>query len=161
MSIARALVLKPKFIIADEPVSMLDVSARAGIMDLMLKLRREADLTYLFITHDLSIARYLCEKVAIMYFGKIVEKGVFEKILRNPCHPYTKLLLSAIPVADPDYKRKRISWKGDPPDPLNLPKGCRFFSRCPYTTTLCKETHPTEIEVEKNHFVMCNALVKS
>lgn len=159
-SIARAVVLSPTFIVADEPVSMLDVSARAGIMRLMLKLKNEIGVTYLFISHDLAAARYMCDKVAIMYYGKIVENGGFEEVIKNPCHPYTELLLSAIPVADPDCERQRINVQGEPPSLINPPRGCRFFSQCIHRKTFCEETEPSMMEARKNHFVMCHLMGK-
>jgi peptide/nickel transport system ATP-binding protein len=137
VAIARALVIKPSFVVADEPVSMLDVSLRTGVMNLMLDLREKFGLTYIFISHDLSVSRYMCDRIAIMYLGKIVEVGKTEDIIKNPQHVYTKALLSSVPVPDPRVKRKTMVVKEGVPTPINPSPGCRFRPRCPFATDLC------------------------
>jgi peptide/nickel transport system ATP-binding protein len=154
-AIARALILRPKFVVADEPVSMIDVSLRTAIIDLMLNLRKELGLTYLFVTHDLAVAKYISDRIAIMYLGKIVEMGNQQMIFSNPIHPYTKALLSAIPVPIPERKRKKITLQGDVPSAIDIPQGCRFHTRCSYADKTCKEAEPKLIQVEPNHFVAC------
>jgi len=155
--IARALVLNPRFIVADEPVSMLDVSIRAEILKLMLELREKRKLTYLFITHDLATARLICNRIAIMYLGKIVEQGRVTDVLTNPQHPYTKALMLAIPEPEPERKRLRIKLpiKGEVPSAINIPPGCRFHPRCPHTMDLCRRKEPPLIKVDTEHFVAC------
>jgi len=128
--IARALILNPEFIVADEPVSMIDMSLRAEILNLMLDIKEKYGLTYLFITHDLALAKYICDRIAIMYLGKIVEQGNTEKIIDQPLHPYVKALVSAVPTPEPDIKIGEIPIRGEVPDPINLPPGCRFWPRC-------------------------------
>jgi peptide/nickel transport system ATP-binding protein len=155
IAMARSLILRPEFIVADEPVSMIDVSLRTTIIDLMLDLRRELELTYLFITHDLAIAKYISDRVAVMYLGKIVEMGSKQEIFMNPMHPYTQALLSAIPVPNPQRQRKTLELKGEVSSAINIPPGCRFNPRCPYATEKCKETEPELIEATKGHFVAC------
>ncbi len=156
VAIARALVLHPEFIVADEPVSMLDVSVRATILDLMMKLKEKMGLTYLFITHDLATAKYVCNRVAVMYLGKIVEMGSIDRVFEEPLHPYTKALLSAIPIPDPTVKRERLVIGGEVPNPINPPPGCRFHPRCPFATERCKQEEPQLVEVEKGHKVACH-----
>ena len=153
--IARALVLNPKFVVADEPIAMVDVSVRAQILELMLELKKEFDLTYLFITHDLAMANYMCRTIAIMYLGKIVETGPKEKVFASPLHPYTLALLSSIPVPDPKAKLERIIPKGEIPSPINPPKGCRFHPRCPYAQPICSEREPQLEEIRPNHQAAC------
>ncbi len=155
VAIARALVLNPDYIVADEPTSMLDVSVQAGILNLMLKLKRELGLTYLFITHDLAVASYMADRIAVMYLGKFVEVASKRELLVNPMHPYTKALLSAIPIADPDRKIGEIPIRGVVPSPINIPSGCRFHPRCPYAKERCRKEEPPLIEVSPNHFVAC------
>jgi peptide/nickel transport system ATP-binding protein len=155
IAMARSLILKPEFIVADEPVSMIDVSLRTTIIDLMLDLRKELELTYLFITHDLAIAKNISDRVAVMYLGKIVEMGSKQEIFMNPMHPYTQALLSAIPVPNPQRQRKTLELKGEVSSAINIPPGCRFNPRCPYATEKCKETEPELIEATKGHFVAC------
>jgi len=153
--IARALVLNPKFVVADEPIAMVDVSVRAQILELMLELKKEFDLTYLFITHDLAMANYVCHSIAIMYLGKIVETGPKEEVFARPLHPYTLALLSSIPVPDPKVKLERIIPKGEIPSPINPPKGCRFHPRCPYAESVCSEREPQLEEIKTNHLAAC------
>lgn len=157
VGIARALALSPEFIVADEPVSALDVSIRAQIINLMQDLQADLGLTYLFIAHDLAVVRHISRRIAIMYAGKIVELAGRDEIYDNPLHPYTKALLSAVPVPDPKVQRsrKRITYKGEAPNPLNPPPGCRFQSRCPQVTDLCASQHPPMKERQQGHFVAC------
>jgi oligopeptide/dipeptide ABC transporter ATP-binding protein len=152
---ARALILQPEFVVADEPVSMIDVSLRTAIIDLMLNLRKDFGLTYLFVTHDLAVAKYISDRIAIMYLGKIVELGDQQTIFSNPLHPYTQALLSAIPVPVPQQKRKDIVLKGDIPSAINIPSGCRFRTRCNYAEKACEETEPELIPVSSTHYVAC------
>jgi len=158
VALARSIILKPGFMVADEPVSMIDVSLRSTIIDLMLSFRKELGLTYLFITHDLAVAKYISDKIAIMYLGKIVEMGHKEPLFWNPMHPYTQALLSAIPVPNPERERKRIELAGEVPSAIDIPTGCRFHPRCPYRTDKCSEEEPQLIEVEKDHFVACQLI---
>jgi len=153
--IARALVLDPKFVVADEPIAMVDVSVRAQILELMLELKKEFDLTYLFITHDLAMANYVCHSIAIMYLGKIVETGSKEDVFSRPLHPYTLALLSSIPVPDPKAKLERIIPKGEIPSPINPPTGCRFHPRCPYAESICSEREPQLEEIKPHHYAAC------
>ena len=153
--IARALVLNPKFVVADEPIAMVDVSVRAQILELMLELKKEFDLTYLFITHDLAMANYVCHSIAIMYLGKIVEAGSKEDVFGRPLHPYTLALLSSIPVPDPKAKLARIIPKGEIPSPINPPKGCRFHPRCPYAQDICSEREPQLEEIKPQRYAAC------
>jgi len=153
--IARALVLNPKFVVADEPIAMVDVSVRAQILELMLELKKEFDLTYLFITHDLAMANYVCQSIAIMYLGQIVETGPKEEVFGKPLHPYTLALLSSIPVPDPKAELKRIMPKGEIPSPINPPSGCRFHPRCPYAQAICAEREPQLEELGPNHQAAC------
>jgi len=157
VAIARALVLKPKLIVADEPVSMLDVSVRAEILELMEKVKEKHDLTIFFITHDLSLARYFCDRIAVMYLGKIVETAPSD-IVEKPVHPYTKALVAAVPEPDPSNrdKRREIKVKGEIPSATAPPAGCRFHPRCMYMTDSCKEVEPQPVEVERGHFVACH-----
>jgi len=158
VALARSIILKPEFMVADEPVSMIDVSLRSTIIDLMLSFRKELGLTYLFITHDLAVAKYISDKIAIMYLGKIVEMGHKEPLFRNPMHPYTQALLSAIPVPNPERERKRIELAGEVPSAIDIPTGCRFHPRCAYRTDKCSREEPQLIEVEKGHFVACHLM---
>ena len=156
VAVARAMILKPDFIVADEPISMIDVSLRARILELMIRLKEELNLTYLFITHDLAVAKYISDKIAIMYLGKIVEMGEKKVIFSDPKHPYTNALLSAVPVPDPNVKRKRVMLKGEVPSPINPPPGCRFHTRCPLATDICMKEEPKLVEIDNNHFVACH-----
>ncbi len=157
-AMARSLILQPEFIVADEPVSMIDVSLRTSIIDLMLDLQRDMGLTYLFITHDLAIAKYISDRIAVMYLGKIVELGDKDAIFSNPLHPYTKALLAAIPVPNPERKRKETELVGDVPSAVNIPSGCRFHTRCRYCQAGCSEKEPELIEVAPNHLVACDSV---
>ena len=140
--IARALITNPKFIVADEPTAMLDVSVRSQILKLMIQVKEEFKLTYLFITHDLASAKYICDRIGVMYLGKIIEIAKKEDIFKEPLHPYTKILMSAIPIPDPNVKREKLMPKGEIPSATNIPKGCRFHTRCPFAKDICKEQEP-------------------
>lgn len=155
VSIARALALNPKLILCDEPVSALDVSIQSQILNLFRGLQRKLNLTYIFISHALNVVRYVSDKVAVMYLGKIVEMGPVNAIYENPRHPYTKALLSSIPVPDPARERQKIRLTGDVPSPKNPPPGCRFSSRCPYVKEACTEREPRLVELEPGCFVDC------
>ncbi len=155
VGIAGALVLQPAFLVADEPVSMLDVSIRSEILKLMLDLREKKGLTYLFITHDLSVAYVFSDRIGIMYLGKIVELGPTEEVIKGPRHPYTKALISVVPKPDPRMKTDKIILKGERPDPAHIPPGCRFHPRCPYAMDKCKEEEPEPMFVSQEHWVSC------
>ena len=156
VAIARALVIGPEFVVADEPTSMLDVSSRAGIMLLMQELAQDLEISYLHITHDLAVARYMCDRIAVMYLGKIVEIGETEELLNNPLHPYTRALLSAVPVPRPGHRRPPPDILGDLPRPLDPPPRCRFYDRCPVATDRCKDQpHPPSEEKSPGHLVAC------
>jgi peptide/nickel transport system ATP-binding protein len=154
--IARALALKPRFIVCDEPVSALDVSIQAQIINLLKDLQSKYNFTYLFISHDLSVVEYISDKVGVMYLGDMVETGSKEILFKNPLHPYTEALFSAVPVPDPDRKINRIILKGSIPSPANPPKGCKFHTRCPKAMPSCSFIVPEMLEKEKNHFVSCH-----
>lgn len=154
VSIARAMVLEPEFVIADEPVSMLDVAVRAGILKLFESLRDQFGVTCLFVSHDLAVMRYLCDRIAIMYMGKIVEVGTRDEIIDTPLHPYTMALISAVPVPDPRYERKSIPLGGEVPDGLHVPSGCRFHPRCRYADKICRSKEPV-LESKKGRLVAC------
>jgi len=161
VAVARALVLQPEFIVADEPVSMLDVSIRAEILNLMTDLREKLGVSFLYITHDLALARHICDSLAVMYLGKIVEKGSTETLLTEPLHPYTQALISAVPVPDPTSRRIEVTVKGEIPSPVNPPSGCRFHTRCPaYIGDICRTKEPPLLDVGKNHCVACHLHVK-
>jgi oligopeptide transport system ATP-binding protein len=157
IGIARALSVDPRFIICDEPISSLDVSIQSQIINLLRKLQRQRNLTYLFISHDLSVVRYISNRIAIMYLGKIVELGESKALFANPLHPYSKALWSAAPIPDPEIEatRKRIVLEGDVPSPVNPPKGCRFSTRCSFVMDVCRQTEPLLKEVEPGHQVAC------
>jgi oligopeptide/dipeptide ABC transporter ATP-binding protein len=156
-AIARALVLKPKFIVADEPVSMLDVSIRAEVLDVMLNLREKEDLAFLFIAHDIALARHMCDRIAVMYLGKIVEMGSTDDIVNKPKHPYTRALISAVARPDPT-SHVELQIKGEISDPINPPAGCRFHPRCLYCGDKCSEIAPELIRIEGDHYVACSCI---
>ena len=156
IGIARALALRPKFIICDEPVSALDVSIQSQVLNILKDLQAEFELTYLFIAHNLSVVEHVSNRVAVMYLGKMVEMTSREELFRNPLHPYTQALMSAIPVPNPRLKRQRTILKGDVPSPLNPPKGCRFHPRCPVAIEICSHQEPEFLEVSPDHWVACH-----
>ncbi len=158
IGIARALSVNPEFIVCDEPISSLDVSIQSQIVNLLKRLQKELSLTYLFISHDLSMVRYICDRIAVMYLGKIVEQGETDQICGNPLHPYTQALWSAIPIPDPEVEegRERIILEGDVPSPINPPNGCRFCTRCPKVMDICRSADPEFKEIENGHKVACH-----
>lgn len=156
IAIARALATYPEFVLMDEPTSALDVSVQAQILNLLKKLQKDFNLTYLFVTHHLLVVKHISNRIAVMYLGKIMELGPTKEIFDNTLHPYTQALLSAIPIPDPDTKMEKIILSGDVPNPVNPPKGCRFHPRCRYATDICRESEPQLEEVNPGHFVACH-----
>jgi len=157
VAIARALIIEPAFVAADEPTSMLDVSIRTGVMQLMLELAQRLGVSYLYITHDLAVARYMCQEIAVMYLGKIVERAPSEELLANPLHPYTRALLSAVPIPDPRYRRQTIEISGDVSRPIDPPPQCRFYARCPVREERCRqEEHPPLVDKGGGHMAACH-----
>jgi len=158
IGIARALALNPKFIVCDEPISALDVSIQAQVVNLLKELQEKLGLTYLFIAHDLSMVRYISDRVGVMYLGHMMELASSEELYENPIHPYTKALLSAIPIPDPEIQRtrKRIMLEGDVPSPINPKEGCRFVDRCTYSSDICRKETPSFREIKPKHFIACH-----
>ena len=162
IGIARALAVEPEFVVLDEPISALDVSIQAQIVNLLIDLQKEKGLTYLFVAHDLSMVKHISDRIVVMYLGKVMEIAASEELYDNPLHPYTKTLMSAIPVPDPDVELERKSRRnraeGEIPSPINLPEGCRFKNRCPMATAACGQKAPELRELEPGHFVACDRL---
>jgi oligopeptide transport system ATP-binding protein len=156
IGLARALVVNPKILILDEPVSALDVSIQSQIINLLEELQEEFNLSYLFIAHDMSVVRHISDRIGVMYLGNIVEEGPANSLFEEPLHPYTKALLSAVPVPNPEYQRERIILKGEIPSPFNPPSGCVFHTRCPHAEETCKTKVPVKKEYSPNHFVACH-----
>ncbi|MGB3906303.1 MAG: ABC transporter ATP-binding protein [Anaerolineae bacterium] len=154
--IARALIMAPDLVIADEPIAMADVSVRVLLLDLMMGLKEELNLTYVFVTHDLATAKYVCDRIAIMYLGKIVELGALKQVYTTPGHPYTQALLAAVPVPDPRARRTYPMPKGEIPDPIAPPPGCRFHPRCPQARDVCSVEEPELVAIEEGHLVACH-----
>ena len=156
IGIARSLAVNPKFVVCDEAVSALDVSIQSQIINLLLDLKEQNNLTYLFISHDLSVIKYISDRIGVMYLGNMMELSDTEHLFAHPYHPYTEALLSAIPTTDVDGKKETIILEGDIPSPINPPKGCKFHTRCRYCTEICKNVTPQFEEVEPGHFVACH-----
>lgn len=156
IGIARALAVEPSLIIADEPVSALDVSIQAQVLNLLNQLKKDLNLTYIFVAHDLSVVEYISDRVGVMYLGNFVEVGDKEKIYANPLHPYTQALLSAVPIPDPTVERERILLSGTIPSAMNPPKGCKFHTRCPKCMEKCKTQVPERCDIEDGHYVYCH-----
>jgi oligopeptide/dipeptide ABC transporter ATP-binding protein len=156
VAIARAFILEPEFVVADEPVSMLDASIRTEVTKLILSLVERFDVAFLYITHDIALSRYMCNRIAVMYLGRIVEKGPTDDVIQNPFHPYTAALIAAVPVPDPTAKRAKIVLKGEVPSAVNPPSGCRFHTRCPFAQEKCRKEEPQLIESGKGRYVACH-----
>ncbi len=158
VAIARTLVMKPSFIVADEPISMLDVSIRAGILKMMLRAGEAGGISYIFVTHDLAYARHICHRGAIMYLGKIVEMAPIDKLVKNPLHPYTVALMTAVPIPNPRLEKARAIIGGEVPTPIDPPSGCRFHPRCSKCVQACRDEEPALREVESGHYVACHVV---
>lgn len=156
VAVARAFVLKPEFLVADEPVSMLDASIRSAVLKLLLGLQKRLQTAFLYITHDIAISRHICDRIAVMYLGKIVEKGSTDDVIQKPLHPYTEALIAAVPVPDPTARRIEVVIKGEVPSAINPPPGCRFHTRCPHATEICRKKEPPLLKIEKNRYVACH-----
>lgn len=156
VAIARAFILQPEFIVADEPVSMLDASIRSEVAKLILSLVEKFHISFLYITHDIALSRYMCNRIAIMYLGKIVETGPTDDVIQNPVHPYTQALIAAVPVPDPTVKRTEIILKGEIPSAINPPLGCRFHTRCPYAQEICRKQEPQLVNFGKDRYAACH-----
>jgi peptide/nickel transport system ATP-binding protein len=156
VAIARAFVLRPEFLVADEPVSMLDASIRSEVLKLLLSIQKRLHTSFLYITHDIALARHMCDRIAVMYLGKIVEKGITDEVIRKPLHPYTEALIAAVPVPDPTARRISVVLKGEVPSAINPPPGCRFHTRCPYAMDICREKEPPLLEIANNRHVACH-----
>ncbi|MCD6503509.1 MAG: oligopeptide ABC transporter ATP-binding protein [Thermoplasmata archaeon] len=156
IALARLLAIKPEFIVLDEPTSALDVSVQANILNMLRDLQEKHKFSYLFISHDLGVVKYMSHRMAVMYLGKIIELGSSENIFESPLHPYTNMLLKSIPIPDPKVaKQRKAQVVGEPPNPINIPSGCRFHPRCPHKMDICTKEEPPMVEVEKGHFVAC------
>ena len=155
IGIARALILEPKLVVCDEPVSALDVSIQSQVLNLLAEVKKEMNITYVFISHNMSVVRYISDRVGVMYLGHLVELAETEELYNNPLHPYTQALLSTVPEPDPHVKREQIMLKGDIPSPLNPPSGCIFHNRCPYNEPICQDQMPPLVEIKPGHFVAC------
>jgi peptide/nickel transport system ATP-binding protein len=156
VAIARSFVTHPDFIVADEPLSMLDASVRTSVSELMLRAVENVHVSMLYITHDIALARYMCDRIGVMYLGEVVEIGDVNSIVANPIHPYTQALMRAVPVPDPDARRIDVIIKGEIPSPVSPPPGCRFHTRCPNATEVCKREKPQLREIEKGRSVACH-----
>jgi oligopeptide transport system ATP-binding protein len=158
ISIARSMALSPEFLVCDEPISALDVSIQAQVINMLMELQQKLNLTYLFIAHDLSVVRHISSRVGVMYLGSLVELTNAQSLYAKPLHPYTQALLSAIPIPDPNISRsrKRIVLQGDVPSPINPPQGCKFHTRCPYAREVCRNQRPAMVEIESGHFCACH-----
>jgi oligopeptide/dipeptide ABC transporter ATP-binding protein len=161
IGIARALATNPEFIVLDEPTSSLDVSVQAQVLNLLKDLQKELGISYLFISHDLSVVKHLSDRIAVMYAGKIVEVSTSEKLFAEPKHPYTQALISSIPIPDPDHVTKRIVLKGEVPSPVKPPTGCRFHPRCAYAMPQCDKIEPELVDVGNEHLVACHLISKA
>lgn len=155
IGIARALILEPKLVVCDEPVSALDVSIQSQVLNLLAEVKKEMNITYVFISHNMSVVRYISDRVGVMYLGHLVELAGTEELYNNPLHPYTQALLSTVPEPDPHVKHEQIMLKGDIPSPLNPPSGCIFHNRCPYNEPICQDQMPPLVEIKPGHFVAC------
>lgn len=161
VAIARAFVLRPEFVVADEPVSMLDASIRSEVLKLLLGMQRKLHTAFLYITHDIALARHMCDNISVMYLGKIVETGAAEDVIRKPLHPYTQALIAAVPVPDPTARRIEVVIKGEVPSAINPPPGCRFHTRCPYAMDICRREEPPLVEISEKRKVACYLHMKA